>query len=771
MDSHIHAKPNEIMNIKNLVNTESITITNCEDEPIHIPGSIQPHGFLLGVEKETSKIIYCSENCGEYFGLPLQEILDKSLDTIFLKEELISFDAYFNSSENEIARSFIFTIKGTGYSTSAHIINDCIVLEFEPFSTILLDLPDLYIQTKRFSYYTERADNLKMLCQDIANETKSITGYDRIMIYRFDEQYNGEVFAESKNDNLKPFLGLHYPHTDIPAQARALYMSNKLRILSDVNYKPVPLYGLSNSNAQTNTLDLSMSTLRSFSPIHVQYLQNMGVGATLAISLIHKGKLWGMIVGHHYSARHIPYSTRLAAHLQAVFLSSQIDVRQVADEFEYVKYTDKKIDKLHEQLAKPESEITKKENLLLLKDLINADGVIVYHKEKIFGEGSLPNDEYLGHLLKWLQTKFVNGSYKSSELVKEYPEATSFIDHIAGLYALSLGKNSENCIIWTLKEKIKKVNWAGNPDKAIVKNEETNVLAPRNSFATWTQSIKNQSREWRQAEKDAALEICAIVQTQLHLRELKEEEVRYQNLNEKLQKANDELSNMNWISTHDLKEPLRKIQIYASIILEKDASVIPESVKNTILRMQSSAGRMQMLIEDLLSYNKVINSEERFKEVDLNEVLEEVNDELKETLEEKEGKILSTDLPIVQGVKFQIRQLFINLISNSIKFAKENEQPIIKIDYKKTVRPSVDSPEDGRNFFYHCITISDNGIGFDDAYKEDIFKVFHRLHTREYKGSGVGLAICKKIIESYGGFIEARSEENRGAIFTLYFPK
>jgi light-regulated signal transduction histidine kinase (bacteriophytochrome) len=497
----------------------------------------------------------------------------------------------------------------------------------------------------------------------------------------------------------------------------------------------------------------------------------MGVGATLAISLIHKGKLWGLIVGHHYSVRHIPYFTRLAAHLQAVFLSSQIDVRQVADEFEYVKYTDKKINKLQEELAKPEADITQKESLVLLKDLINANGVIVYHKNKIFSEGSLPDDEQILPLLKWLETKYVNGIYTNSELINDYSEASFFIDSIVGVYALSLGKNSENYIVWTLNERIKEVNWAGNPNKAIIKNEVTNVLTPRHSFEMWTQSIKNQSREWRQTEKDAAAEISVIIQRQLHLKELKEEEIRYQNLNEKLQKANDELSNMNWISTHDLKEPLRKIQIYASIILEKDASVIPESVKNNISRMQSSAGRMQMLIEDLLSYNKVINSEERLNEVDLNQILEEVKDELQEALEEKNGQILVSNLPIIQGVKFQIRQLFINLVSNAIKFAKGDEYPIIRIDYKKTVRPLVSSPEDGRKAFYHCITVSDNGIGFNDAYKEDIFKVFHRLNTREYKGSGVGLAICKKIIESCGGFIEAHSEEKKGAIFTLYFPK
>jgi two-component system, chemotaxis family, sensor kinase Cph1 len=759
------------MNIVNLVNNDSVTITNCEDEPIHIPGSIQPYGFLLGVKKDNFKIIYCSENCTEYLNLSLQEILDKPLSDLFDIDELKSFNTYFGNGENEIARPFIFTIKGKGYNTSAHISGECIVLEFEPFSIISPDLPDLYIQTKRFTYFTERADNLKMLCQDIAEETKSITGYDRVMIYRFDNEYNGEVFAESKNDDLEPFLGLHYPHTDIPAQARALYMSNKLRILEDVNYKPVPLYGLSNSNSHNNTLDLSLSTLRSFSPIHVQYLKNMGVGATLAISLIHKEKLWGLIVGHHYSARHIPYYTRLAAHLQAVFLSSQIDVRQIADEFENVKDSVKKTDEFYEKLSKSELNITDGENLILLKNLMNADGIIVSYKDQIFSEGLFIDYESVEYLLKWIRTKYVNGIYKTSALIEEYPDSSAYVDNVAGIFSLALGKNNSNCIVWTLKEVEKMVNWAGNPDKAIVKNEETSVLTPRNSFAMWTQSVKNQSREWKKVEKDAALEICATIQRQLHLNELKDEEIRYQNLNEKLQKANDELSNMNWISTHDLKEPLRKIQIYASIILEKDASVIPESVKNTISRMQTSAGRMQLLIEDLLSYTKVINSEDRLNDVDLNEVLDEVKDELKETLEEKDGQILVTNLPIIKGVKFQVRQLFVNLISNAIKFAKEDEKPIIKIDYKKTVRPILTNSEDGRNGFYHCVTVSDNGIGFNDAYKEDIFKVFHRLHTREYKGSGVGLAICKKIIESCGGFIEAHSEEKKGAIFTLYFPK
>ena len=473
------------MNIKNLVNKEALSITNCVDEPIHIPGSIQPYGFLLGVEKKSLKIVYCSENCTNYFELSLSEILSQSLSSLFVESELAAFNVYFSEEKKALAHPFIFSIKGKTYNTTAHKSKDYIVLEFEPFSNELLELPDLYIQTKRFAYHTERSDNLKMLCQDVADQTKSIIGFDRVMIYRFDEEYNGEVFAESKNQNLEPFLGLHYPHTDIPAQARE----------------------------------------------------------------------------------------------------------------------------------------------------------------------------------------------------------------------------------------------------------------------------------------------CSTIQHELHFKTLKEEQQRYQDLNVKLQKANDELANMNWISTHDLKEPLRKIQIYASVILENETTDIPENVKKTIIRMQASASKMQDLINDLHSYTKIMDKEDRLVNVDLNSVLNEIKIDLIESLEEKGGNLEIGTLPAIKGVEFQIQQLFINLISNSIKFSRPSVSPIIKIYHTMTYLSPELMQNNNLNQLYHCIVISDNGIGFNEAYKEDVFKIFHRLHSNEYRGTGIGLAICKKIMQSHNGFIDVESEENKGTNFALYFPK
>ncbi len=184
----------------------------------------------------------------------------------------------------ELARPFVLNYNDKSFHVTAHLSDSVIVLEFEMFSEDKIELPDIFIQMKRFAYHTERTDNLQSLCQDIADETRSITGYDRVMIYRFDKEYNGEVYAESKNENREPFLKLHYPHTDIPVQARELYMRNLVRMVVDVSYTPVPVYTIDDGSNKNTNLDLSMGNLRSVSPIHLQYLKNMNVDATFVIS-------------------------------------------------------------------------------------------------------------------------------------------------------------------------------------------------------------------------------------------------------------------------------------------------------------------------------------------------------------------------------------------------------------------------------------------------------------------------------------------------------
>lgn len=755
------------MKIKSIVNDSTVNILNCESEAIHIPGTIQPHGFLLAVKECDYKVAYCSENCVEFLNKTHIELLGKKLDTIFSEADIEKIEQQFNEFSTDLLRPFIINYNQKAFHVTAHKSDEVIVLEFEPFAEAKLDLPDLLIQMKRFSYHTERADNLQSLCQEVADETRSITGYDRVMIYRFDKEYNGQVFAESKKEGLDPFLHLHYPHTDIPVQARELYLRNLVRMLVDVSYTPVPIYTINDETNKNNNLDLSLSNLRSVSPLHLQYLKNMEVGATFVISLIHNKKLWGLISCHHYSVKHIPYYTRLAAHLQGLILSSQIDVRQVADEFELTKETAKKVVDFQNLLIDNQQTLTQKNTLLKLKDLINADGVILHYNEENFTVGNLPSKKEIDDLIKWLKSEKGTQSFNTYQLYQHYDGATQIANSIAGVLYLPLSDNNKSCIVWTRREVEKNIDWAGDPSKAVQKNEKNFMLSPRKSFEIWKQALKLTSEEWKAPELKEAEATAAIIQRQLHLADLKTEEERYLTLNQKLQKANDELANMNWISTHDLKEPLRKIQYYGSIILERNGAAIPDSVKENVLRMQKSANKMQVLIEDLLTYSKVINEEKQLEPVNLNELIEGILLDLKENIEEKNITITLSNLPTVFGIQFQLRQLFLNLISNSLKFVRQEVAPVIIISGEQVTSEKINFAT--QNFFK--IIVQDNGIGFDSAHEEKVFKIFQRLHSQtEFMGTGIGLSICKKVAELHGGYIEAQGIEGEGAIFSVYLP-
>ncbi len=756
------------MNLKNLTNKDNITITNCEAEPIHIPGSIQSHGYLLALNKTDNTIQYCSENCTALLNKPLNQILGKPFSEFFSNEDANSLAAYSAKTEDAVM-PFAFTLGNQTFHITAFSTKENRVMEFESFSPEGLELPDLFFQTNRFAYYTERADNLQMLCQDVADETRKITGYDRVMIYRFDKDYNGQVFAESRIDSVEPYLGLNYPASDIPVQARDIFLLNRIRMIANVQVTNVPLYAL-DENADNKSIDLTLSTLRSSSPMHIQYLKNMGVGATFTIALINQGKLWGLIACHHYAPKQIPYHVRLAAHLQGVFLSSQIDVRQVADEFELVKETEKKLDGLHKIMAGSEQSLAQEQTLVQLKNLLNADAVVIAYKETFYKYGLLPDDEKLNGLMNWLDTSIDHGIFQTSKLSDSYPQAAGLGSQIAGVVYLPIGTQTKNGIAWIRQEVEKTVDWGGDPSKPMNIDAENQSLTPRKSFALWKEAVKGQSAAWQKPEIKAASVICSYIQHQFHLAEMQAEELRYLNLNERLKKANEELFNMNWISTHDLKEPLRKIQMYASIILQKHQADLPELVITNILRMQSSAARMQNLIDSMLSYAKVINEEKKLVNCDLDRLLEEIQADLKESIEENEGSLQWENLPVIQGTTFLIKQLFENLINNSLKFTKEGRPPVVIISCQLIDKKTMQDIRPNSEHDYYKITVADNGVGFNPAYKKDLFKMFQRFHGQQYIGTGIGLSICQKIAEAHGGFIDADGEEGKGSAFNIYLP-
>lgn len=750
------------MKFKDIVNRDIVNLENCESEPIHIPGSIQPHGFLIAVRVTDHTIEFCSENIADFIGLRYEQVLGKNLSALFDSKEADNLSTYIETTAPIADAPVQTVINNVSLECLLHLNNDTVIIEFEYSGSGVKDNNLFYSQTKHFINSIENADSLQSLCQQVCDEIRNITAYDRVMVYRFDEQYNGEVYAESRRDDIEPFLGLHYPHTDIPAQARELYLKNLLRLIVDVGYKPVSVYTIDDKPAKN--LDMGLAGLRSVSPIHIQYLQNMGVGGTLTISLIHDNKLWGLIACHHYSPKYISNHVRISAKLQGHFLTSQIRVREAGEEYEISKAVDKDMQALLagniiKNRESFQSLVEKKE----LQRICHATGIALVIDDRVYAAGNVPGEDAIKDLAAWLNNQKKQAGYYTDNLSSVYEKGELMNNVAAGILFYSLG-NKHNSIIWFRQETTTEVNWAGDPEKAILK--DANGLHPRKSFSQWKEIKKGKSKPWLKPEVNAAANFVHALQRQVHLLFITEEEIRYRELSRKLQRANAELENINWISAHDLKEPLRKIQVFASRILQNDEPD-PEQIMSSVTRMRDAAERMQSLIGDILSYSRLMHVEDAFDMVVLEDSLKKALREIEEEVNEKKAAINYGPLPTVRGVSFLITQLFLNLIRNSLKFSKENTTSVITI----TQSPAPIPDPHGGDKKYHEIIVEDNGIGFPEKYNESIFNVFTRLNSREkYTGSGVGLALCKKIMENHDGFIIAKGQEGKGSAFKLYFP-
>ncbi|GEP50280.1 histidine kinase [Flavobacterium noncentrifugens] len=750
------------MKYKDIVNRNLVNLTNCENEPIHIPGSIQPHGFLIGIDEESRKITFCSGNSAGYCGLSYDFLLGKTFGEAFGDENRTIVTDYVQNFGLDSSVPQKLFINNKNFLCSIHKSGPTFIIEAEPENPETNLQENLYKQSVKFVSYMNTTSTLKELCELVAKGTREITGYDRVMIYRFDKEYNGEVFAESCREDIEPFLGLHYPHSDIPPQARELYMRNLLRLITDINYTPVPIYTI--ADASDKDLDLSISVLRSTSPIHVEYLQNMGVGATLTISLIHRGRLWGLIACHHYSQKNLSPEIRLAAQLQGQFITSQIDVRQSNEEYEVARKTNISLEKLTAFNLPPVIESFKIISISpeLLR-VCNAAGVSLLINGNVYKNGLAPSDDDIRYLANWCSEYSNDSTFFTDKLVNFISDKKSLCEQISGINYHSLGNG--NAIIWYRPETLTEVNWGGDPEKAIIR--DSRGLHPRNSFNLWKQVVKFRSNDWQQPELNAAANYAHALQKQIGLYLISLEEERYRKLSEQLKESNAELENINWISTHDLQEPLRKIQFFASMLLTSETEILPEKAFESVKRMSSSANRMQTLLIDILKYTRIKYNAESFEDIDLNQILDEVLTDMKDTIGESKAFVKSEKLPVVNGVSFLLKQLFMNLIQNSLKYADENRAPVIQILLASERKKNIHA----QNQFCHEITFSDNGIGFSEQYSESIFNIFTRLHGHaEYKGSGVGLALCKKIMQNHGGTIIAEGRPDEGAVFTLFFP-
>jgi len=504
-----------------LLENQPVNLNNCDQEPIHIPGLIQPHGILIVLQEPKLNIIQISQNTFDILGMPFENLLGKSLKVLFnnrqiriIKKALSATSENFNPLDLYIDTQDI----RKNFDGIIHRSDGLIILELEPIvKTGKQDFLSFYKLVQPIICKIQNLLDLDELCQTIAKEIRNLTGFDRVMIYKFDAEGAGEVVAEDKLDNLSSFLGLHYPPSDIPKQAKQLYTLNPLRLIPNVNYRPVELISIDNS-AINQPLNMSGSVLRSVSPIHIEYLKNMGVMASMSISLIRNQKLWGLIACHHLSPNYVPYKLRTACELLGRVVSLEIAAK------EDNQYLDNKIclkeissnflNNFVENDNWEEVLIQNRNNLL---KLVHAEGAAICISENVTLIGKTPKlnevkeicDFLDNHIFKQVFHDYIYGIDCFSKI---YPAAEKFKNVGSGLLAVMISQEHKHYVLWFRSEVIQTVNWAGNPNKPVEISENGSIrLAPRKSFALWQETVKLKSLPWQQCEIEIAKELRNII--------------------------------------------------------------------------------------------------------------------------------------------------------------------------------------------------------------------------------------------------------------------
>jgi light-regulated signal transduction histidine kinase (bacteriophytochrome) len=732
----------------------TVDISNCESEPIHIPGFIQPHGMLFALKEPELAILQASDNTGPYFGrsagewggTPLKDLLDEAsfglLETA-LRSGLVGHTPL---------HVFTAAFGDTDFHALVHRYDGILILELErAVKEGTVSFQNLYSLVSGAVSRLEAAPDAAELCHLAVREMRQLTGLDKVMIYLFDEDWNGIVVAEDRAEEMDSYLGLRFPAADIPRQARELYLRNKLRLISDVYATPVVI--APNPNPLTGrALDLSYSALRSVSPIHIEYLKNMGVGASMSVSIARDGQLAGLFACHHNSEKYLSYEVRTACEFLGQVLALQLAARErTADREKRLRLLGinstllesmTKVENYAQGLAQNEAE---------LLELAGATGAAICLEDDFILLGQTPAEEDVMKIATWLASQ--QGEVVTTQsLPAELPDADAFRSTACGLLAVSTSEVHSHFIVWFRPEVVRTVSWAGDPTKAL--DPRTQKLHPRKSFEVWKETVGAEAMPWDEVEIEAAANLRAAIVGIV----LRQAEERAQ-LSTELMHSNQELEAFSYSVSHDLRAPFRHISGFARMLEKRlGESFDPTSLRylHTIMESSQYAGT---LVDNLLTFSQMGRSEMRQATVDMALLFQEIQKGLAAEIGERRVEWKIGKLPKVHGDLPMLRLVVQNLLSNAVKYTRGRELAIIEVECHQ---------EAGEWLF----TVRDNGVGFDMAYVHKLFGVFQRLHrAEEFEGTGIGLANTRRIISRHGGRTWAEGVIDEGATFGFSLPK
>ena len=746
------------------------SLTTCDKEPIHVPGSVQGHGIFLAVDSKTGAITNVSENAASFFhcstkdllGSPAQNWLVSSADAATLNAVLQLASP---PPQTPLLLQWRQAVSD-GHLTIVTQSHQGFLIDIEPQECSAPQPPHYQGGTGLSEMALQhiarlaRAADLAELFAQTTQVIKDLTGYDRVMLYRFDQDFNGAIVAESKEDHLESFLGLHYPASDIPAQARALYQRNLVRqipSISRVIASPLVPQGWNGDASQP--VDLSLSSLRSVSPVHIEYLSRMGVEATLVCSLMGTQTLWGLISCHHYQTKFINYSLRKVCEIISQTVASRIANLEALKHSKGMQNALLEVRRIVKSMrtqsaAKNHLEVLQEETEAL-QQLTGAHGVCIWSPQRALTAGVTPPVAAISALVQWLGTWECSPLFVSDQVSQEFPPFQNHAAVASGVLAMRIvgsrtrtGISADQFIVLFAPEWEHTVTWGGDPalhQGALAADPEVR-LSPRQSFEKWKATVKGRSRPWDTIATTAATLLCHEITE--HLLRLAESRLHEsERLLFQAQKT-ETIGVLTGGIAHDFNNLLMAIQGFAERAL-RDPTRTQEDL-GRILRCTSQGAA---LIRQLLQLAQKEPHVEPNSCIHLKDLFAEAEHLIERLLKKDVHLVMSiaSDTPPISGKYLGLLQILMNLATNARNAMPRGGQ--LSFRAQNDIHPG-----------WVRIEVSDNGNGI---LPEHLDKIFEPFFSVPQGGNGLGLAMVKRLTTLQGGTIDVLSTPGRGTTFLL----
>lgn len=730
-------------------------LANCADEPIRFPGAIQPHGLLLTLSEPGLEILQVSANVETLLGRTPQSLLGQPVEGLLGQAQAAALQHSVQQPLLSNDSPLTVALNGMTFDGLLHRHDGVLIFELEVHAghyqpgSIAGNLTNLGRMLQRL----QGAASLQALYEVSVREIQALTGYDRVLIYRFEEEGHGQVIAEASGPSMEVFNGLFFPASDIPRQARELYRKNWLRIIPDAGYQAVPLVPALRPDTG-EPLDLGFANLRSVSPIHCQYMKNMGVLSSMSISLLKDGELWGLISCGNRRPLHVPHELRMACQAIGQVLSLQISAMEA---LEVSRQREEKIEALG---LLNQAMIDSPQNVFdglagqpeVLMNLTDAAGMAIIEDKQLHRYGNCPEPDEIRALHKWLQ-QGGQAVFASHNLSSVYPPAEAYQHVASGLLAMSLPKPVDNGVLWFRPEVKETINWSGDPKKPLdLENSEAGPrLRPRASFEIWKVEMAGISRKWSHGDLYAA--------NDLRRSALENDLARQVRREQQAVRTRDDLVA---VVSHDLRNPMTVISMLCGMMQKSFSSDGPHAsrrIATAIETMQQAAGRMSTLLDDLLDTSKIDAGRYTIspKTLDVGQIFEETQALLMPLALNKNISIAFESEPElkIHADPERLFQVLSNLVGNAIKFTP------------RLGTVGVHAAAGGNEIVF---TVKDDGEGIPAEQLPHVFERYWTMKEGNPNGTGLGLYITQGIVEAHGGRIEARSEVGKGTEFRFTMP-